>query len=102
MSKTPLPRPTNVQLLPESIIIQWDDGFISSYEHRYLRLNCRCAVCVGEWPSRREIDESLVPRDVYALEYTHVGQYALQFLWSDVHYTGIYTYELLRKLGTNE
>ena len=101
MSQNSLSRPVKVQLLPESIIIQWDDGLISSYDHRYLRLNCRCAVCVGEWPSRGEIDESTVPEDVYALEYTTVGQYALQFLWSDVHYTGIYTYELLRKLSTS-
>jgi DUF971 family protein len=28
-----------------------------------------------------------------------VGGYALQFLWSDGHYTGIYTWEYLRQLA---
>ena len=25
-----------------------------------------------------------------------VGKYGVQFLWSDTHYTGIYTYKVLR------
>ena len=41
-----------------------------------------------------------VPLDVYAADFMMVGNYAIEFLWSDAHYTGIYTYELLRKACT--
>ena len=90
--------PTNVQLLPEGIAIQWADGHVSLYAHRELRLQCRCAECIGEWPNRRQLDTDAVPQDVVAVEYMTVGRYALQFLWSDAHYTGIYPYTLLREL----
>jgi DUF971 family protein len=29
-----------------------------------------------------------------------VGNYAVQFLWSDAHFTGLYTYRLLRAACT--
>lgn len=30
-------------------------------------------------------------------EVTAVGSYAIQFMWSDGHYTGIYTWEFLKQ-----
>jgi DUF971 family protein len=27
-----------------------------------------------------------------------IGNYAIQFLWSDTHYTGIYTHDFLRSV----
>ncbi|MBI2170751.1 MAG: DUF971 domain-containing protein [Chloroflexi bacterium] len=33
-----------------------------------------------------------------ALDFATVGRYALQFLWSDFHTTGIYPYVTLRRL----
>jgi len=37
-----------------------------------------------------------VPPDVTAVDSMPVGNYAVQFLWSDAHYTGLYTYQFLR------
>ena len=91
------PKPRHVQLLPEGIALTWEDGHKSLYPHRYLRLRCGCAECVGEWPRTTTIDESRILQDVQALDYMTVGNYALQFLWSDLHATGIYPYEVLRK-----
>jgi DUF971 family protein len=91
-------KPRKVEIAPEGITIQWEDGRTCVYGHRYLRLNCRCAGCVGEWPHRRALDPATVPEDVHALDQMPVGNYALQFLWSDAHYTGIYPYTLLREL----
>ena len=34
--------------------------------------------------------------DQRAVDQMPVGQYAVQFLWDDAHYTGIYTYRALR------
>ena len=98
MASTRIMEPKNVQLLPECIAIQWENGQVCTYEHRELRLQCRCAECIGEWPNRRQLDTSTVPLDVVAVDYMTVGRYALQFLWSDAHYTGIYPYTLLQEL----
>ena len=56
-----------------------------------LRLRCPCASCVEEMTGRALLDAESVERDVRAVDQLPVGQYALQFLWSDTHYTGIYT-----------
>ncbi len=72
-----------VIVTPEAITIHWEDGRICVYEHRFLRLNCRCAGCVGEWPNRAQIDPSTVPDDVQALDHQIIGSYAVQFLWTD-------------------
>ena len=49
---------------------------------------------------RRLLDPASVPADLRAEDYLPVGRYALQFLWSDAHYTGIYTYRALRAACT--
>ncbi len=46
------------------------------------------------------LDPDSVPPDIKALDYMEVGRYALQFLWSDGHYTGIYALEQLRRWCT--
>ncbi|HSM36447.1 MAG TPA: DUF971 domain-containing protein [Longimicrobiales bacterium] len=78
--------------------IAWKDGHVSEFEPRVLRLECRCAGCVEEMTGRTLLDPSAVPADVYPLEVSYVGRYALRFRWSDGHRTGIYPYELLRSL----
>lgn len=90
--------PKHVRILPEGIAISWRDGHESLFSHYDLRLACACAECVGEWPRRKQLDIRSIPKDVRALEYLTVGSYALQFLWSDFHSTGIYPYRMLREL----
>lgn len=88
----------DVQLRPDGIHIQWEDGHQSYYEHRFLRYQCSCAHCVSESTGKRMISLEEVRKDVEALDWIQVGRYALQFLWSDAHTTGIYPFALLRKL----
>ena len=87
-----------VDLGSEHISILWDDGHDSSYPQRYLRGHCCCAGCVEEMTGRRKVGEEDVREDVQALDWIQVGRYAVQFLWSDTHDSGIYPFELLRKL----
>ncbi|MDX1748266.1 MAG: DUF971 domain-containing protein, partial [Halobacteriales archaeon] len=63
---------------------------------------CPCAGCVDEMTGRRILTEGMVPERVYPLEIQYVGRYALRFVWSDGHRTGIYPYEYLRKLCGEE
>ena len=36
--------------------------------------------------------------DVEAVEWAQIGRYAIQFLWSDFHETGIYPFTMLQDL----
>jgi len=78
--------------------IAWRDGAESVYEPRYLRLHCPCAGCVDERTGERTLLPGMVPEGIYPLAIHYVGRYALQFVWSDGHRTGIYPFEYLRKL----
>ena len=88
----------NVELSEGGVSVQWSDGHTSPYDAKYLRLNCGCAECVEEWSRRKLLDPATVPADIRAEDYLMVGRYAVQFLWSDAHYTGIYPFEVLRAL----
>lgn len=87
-----------IELGDNAVAIEWADGHQSEYSAKYLRINCGCAECVEEWTQRRLLDPVSVPADIRAEDYLMVGRYAVQILWSDAHYTGIYPFELLRRL----
>lgn len=78
--------------------IEWDDGHVSDYPPRYLRINCRCAGCRDEMTGEPLLDARAVPRGVHPLKIRYVGRYALRFDWSDGHDTGIYSFDLLRSI----
>ena len=92
--------PQEVNISDSGIVILWDDGHRSPYPHRLLRLRCQCAHCVDEMSGQPRLDPDSIPGDVRPVDQMQVGNYALQFLWSDAHYTGIYTYRFLRSLCT--
>ena len=79
-------------------MIDWSDGLRCRYPARELRLNCGCAECVEEWSQRKLLDPASVPPDIRAEDYLMVGRYAVQFLWSDAHYTGIYPFDTIRAI----
>ena len=79
--------------------IAWEDGVTHEYEPRALRLLCPCAGCVDETSGVRRITEEMVPEGIYPTAIHYVGRYALQFVWSDGHDTGFYTFVYLRGIG---
>ena len=87
-----------VTLGDDGIHILWDDGHPGLYPYRYLRGHCCCAGCVEEMTGRRRVAEEDVREDVYVVDWMQIGRYAVQFLWSDTHDSGIYPFDLLRKL----
>lgn len=78
--------------------IRWAGGHVSEYPPLLLRLRCPCAGCVEEMTGRALLDPASVDPGVYPLEIEHVGRYALRFQWSDGHGTGIYPFDLLRRI----
>lgn len=78
------------------LCIEWQDGVVSEYVPRYLRLLCPCAGCVDEMSGVRTLTPAMVDDHVYPTAIHYVGRYALQFMWSDGHSTGIYTWDYLR------
>ncbi|MFC1575990.1 DUF971 domain-containing protein [Gemmatimonadota bacterium] len=82
----------------QGLEIRWADTHVSVYDPRYLRLNCPCAGCVDEMTGRRTLTPEMVEEGIYPSAIHYVGRYALQFVWSDGHDTGFYTFETLRAL----
>ena len=92
------PNLKELAIRPDGIHILWEDGHQSYYEHRYLRSQCGCAHCVSEMTGKRLVVLGDIRKDVEAVEWASIGRYAVQFLWSDFHETGIYPFTMLRGL----
>ncbi|MCY3021095.1 MAG: DUF971 domain-containing protein [Planctomycetota bacterium] len=77
----------------------WEDGAVTVYDHRVLRLACPCAACQDEMTGQRTVQEADVPPDIKVLDAVPVGRYGLNLVFNDRHATGIYSFDLLRELG---
>jgi DUF971 family protein len=94
------PSATAVDLLPENrgLRLTWDDGQQTQVSARVLRQQCPCAECVDEWTRQRTFDPAKVPEDTKIVEMAPVGNYALSFVFSDQHRTGIFNWAFLKEL----
>lgn len=79
-----------------TIAIRWTDDDLRVYSARDVRCACPCAACVDERTGQRTLDPDSIPPDVSVTQMELVGHYAVQFVWSDGHQTGIYTWDQLR------
>jgi DUF971 family protein len=95
-------RPIDIQLVGNEVAIRWSDGAESYLRAPALRAASPSAAARGEpdifgrihgGEGRREFE------DVTVLGWHHVGNYAICFEFSDGHRTGLYSYELLRRLA---
>jgi len=101
--------PTNLALLPDKrLVIDWSDGTRRTYGVRELRDACPCATCREKRNAPAAPTSSMLlpvlsaaeARPLELLGMTPVGNYAYAIAFSDGHDTGIFTFELLRELGT--
>ena len=90
--------PSEVKLADGAVEILWTDGHTSRLPFRALRQACPCALCVDEWSGERRMDPNRILMSVRPLDIRKVGRYGIQFSWSDLHGSGIYTYDYLRSL----
>ncbi len=84
---------------PRTLSILWEDGHRDDFDVRDLRLACHCALCIEEMSGRKLLDPKTIRSDVSPRQIVSIGNYAIQFDWSDGHNSGIYSFNELRALG---
>jgi len=94
----PMFEPKQLQVADQGLEVLWKDGHRTLLTSRYLRGNCGCAQCVDELTHERVTGVEDVDVGVYLADSVEVGRYAVNLLFSDLHSTGIYPFEFLRKL----
>lgn len=90
------------QIIEESdseLTIDWSDGKSFLYNAPQLRRVCPCAGCVNEWTGERTLKTDSVADDLTINNINIVGRYALNFVFSDGHDTGIFSYKYLREIA---
>lgn len=94
-------QPTKIRALRDERILElsWPDGVIHRLPFKHLRCECPCASCVHEFTGQRLIHPENVPDDVAPLSMDLTGNYALKIIWSDGHSSGIFAWDVLRKIG---
>ncbi|TAK23333.1 MAG: DUF971 domain-containing protein [Chloroflexota bacterium] len=96
------PRPVQIAVYRRSRVMRvgWSDEHESEHPWEHLRWNCPCAECQGEMgvPGRLRFTERLTEDQTSMVDAVEVGRYAVQPIWQDGHSTGIYSFDLLRRL----
>jgi DUF971 family protein len=93
-----------LQIIEESdssVTIEWSDGKSFLYNASQLRKVCPCAGCVDEWTGKRTLNEKNVANDLTFKRIGIVGRYALNFVFSDEHDSGIFSFNYLRGVSEN-
>ena len=99
MAGTQMPMPVEIgRANQHDLKIRWQDGHESVYLARELRLKCPCAGCVDEFTGQIRLIATSIPQDVHPVKVDLIGRYAITIHWSDGHSTGIYSFDILRKL----
>lgn len=94
--------PTDIQLIGTEVAIRWEDGVESFLSYATLRAASPSASVRGERDIFGHQYGGEVPQNYVGVEVTgweRIGNYAIRFEFSDGHGTGLYSYDLLRKLG---
>jgi DUF971 family protein len=74
----------------------WPGGVKVAVPSRQLREACPCAGCIEEFTGKKLLDPATIPPDIRPDRIEAVGNYAIRFVWSDGHDTGLYTWQTLR------
>ena len=94
--------PSDVKTDEKNVRVRWTDGHESVFTNMRLREGCPCAVCQGEQGFLGKMYiipvVTSIPKDIRATAYSMVGRYAISFVWSDGHKTGIYPYDYLLRM----
>jgi len=100
-----LPRDLKVKIAEQKLLIEWKDGLQSEFSLAELRRRCPCATCKTEREQQDDNPLRVLKSDPAGVRVTNaelVGNYAIQFFWSDGHSTGIFDFRFLRALAEGD
>jgi DUF971 family protein len=102
MSDTNKPVPTQIELHQKSRVLEigFSDGKLFSLPYEFLRVYSPSAEVRGHGPGQETLQVGKKEIEITAAE--AVGTYAMQFLFSDGHDSGIYSWEYLHSMGMNK
>ena len=93
----------DVQQIGPELALKWDDGREDFIPLERLRKRCPCAGCNGEMDMLGNVYKVPArPLCLHAFEIRSiraVGGYALQPTWGDMHSTGLYSFDYLRRVA---
>ena len=95
-----LPTEIKLHLISRILEISFDNGETFNLPCEYLRVFTPSAEALGHGPGQEILQVG--KEDVTITEIKPVGNYAIQPLFSDDHNTGIYSWDLLYKLGMED
>ena len=72
----------------KKVIITWSTGETFEYTMEYLRVKCPCAECCGHTPDQAKLIDG--QQNVTIRKISPVGHYAVKFVFSDNHDSGVY------------
>ena len=92
--------PTAIKLKRAEGVLEITWGIVAPrrYGVRRLRCECACAGCVDERTGVRTLDVHSVPNNIGITSMELVGNYAVKFVFSDGHNTGIYSWDRLYRM----
>jgi DUF971 family protein len=97
-------RPLDIQPIGNDLAIKWDNGSESFIPLETLRRYCPCAGCKGETDIMGNVykkpETVLSPKAFELIRFSVVGGYAIQPVWADGHATGIYSFDYLKRVAT--
>ena len=102
MSSTPMLVPTRIVLhqISRLLEIEFGDGFVFRLPTEFLRVYSPSAEVKGHGPGQEVLQVG--KREVTIVAIEQVGHYAIQPTFSDGHVSGIYSWDLLYRLGREQ
>jgi len=99
-------KPLDIQQIGEELAIRWEDGTEQFLSFEQLRRHCPCAGCKGEIDIMgnvyKNLERPLQPSAFQLRGLTRIGTYAIQPTWADGHASGIFSFDYLKKLGSQD
>lgn len=94
--------PTEIQLHQKSRILEivFDEGSRFEFSCEYLRVYSPSAEVAGHGPGQEVLQIGKEDVNITAVE--PVGNYAIKLVFDDNHDTGLYSWEYLYQLGTEQ
>ena len=94
----------SINLFKNEVALIWEDQTTTIIQNSLLRQSCPCAFCSGEsdvFGNKYGGEKVQTTKNIEIIKFEKIGYYGLQFLFSDGHKDGIYTFVFLKTLAND-